>query len=122
MLAEEIAKLSGIAEEYSNAFEGALRVLAFAADDVFGQFAAHGPPAIVAGHSELELEEGPHPSVAFSLIKGPLLRPGRLIRIADPLVQEVLRVSDNTITGQSAGSSSQRINAHVLQGTATLSI
>jgi hypothetical protein len=128
--AARVASLDGRARELADAFAGVDEFLERATSDVFGQLVLFGRPAearlapelIVRANASNGSSDPGWASVMVSGTRQPdrasdFPAPGMLLRLEDPLVQDVVRVVGISFSMGEVGGGSIELNAEVLPGT-----
>lgn len=118
VMEEEIAKLTGAARQFTDAFDAADQLVELAASDVFGQLALHGAPLLMQNVTDIDFAPGTPRHVHFSVHNDYWPNTGELVQVDDPLVADTCRLIRATIhLGSSAPT---RMTAQILSGTAGL--
>jgi hypothetical protein len=116
VLAEEAAKLSGTAAEYTRAFQVADDLIEWAVCDVFGQLSVYEIRTF--NHPQnLTFQPGDPPLVSFSVDHSIWPHINMIAWIADPLVTNAVQITRQTINLGRLGAPSNNLSARVLSGT-----
>ncbi|ADD40097.1 hypothetical protein [Stackebrandtia nassauensis] len=113
-----VARLSGGARNYAEAFIQANDLINLCTDEVFAQLVMYGEPEMVAA-SCIDFRGGGSKRIDFEVHDYPVfdIIPGNIVRVDDPLVDDAIRVLRTNISFGNVDGISAIVGGSVLTGT-----